>query len=143
MSNLFLIFFLTGDTVSIVANIQNSSSKTMRPKFSLQQKTVYRASGSTNTDDKNLCKGLGNTINPNSSESVSCQMMIPSDALYTLCNCDIVSVEYYIKVWNTTMLTLHQIRNTGFIACFLLWDCIVRELLWPAHLYIIKNINIH
>ncbi|XP_038560574.1 arrestin domain-containing protein 3-like [Micropterus salmoides] len=88
-----------GDTLSVVAKICNSSSKEMRPKFSLQQKTVYRASGSTNTSDKSLIKIVGDTIKLNSEETVSCQVKIPADVIYTLNNCEILSVDYYLKVY--------------------------------------------
>ncbi|GAA6222209.1 arrestin domain-containing protein 3-like [Lates japonicus] len=88
-----------GDTLSIVANVKNMSSKTMRAKFSLQQKTVYRASGSTNSGDISLCKLLGDTIGPNSEVNVTCQLEIPADVIYSLQNCDIVSVDYYVKVY--------------------------------------------
>lgn len=95
--------FLIGDTLSVVAKICNSSSKEMRPKFSLQQKTVYRASGSTNTSDKSLIKIVGDTIKLNSEETVSCQVKIPADVIYTLNNCEILSVDYYLKVCNNVI----------------------------------------
>ncbi|XP_040899230.1 arrestin domain-containing protein 3-like [Toxotes jaculatrix] len=92
-------FCSPGDTLSVVAKIHNSSSKKVTPKFSLQQKTVYRASGSTNTCDKSLLKMSGNPIPPCSEETVSCQLKIPADASYSLQNCEIVSVSYYLKVY--------------------------------------------
>ncbi|XP_071338764.1 arrestin domain-containing protein 3-like isoform X2 [Trachinotus anak] len=88
-----------GDTLSVFAKIHNSSSKTMRPKFSLHQAIVYRASGSTKTSDQSLCKGVGETIAVNSEETVSCQLKIPEDTLYSLQNCDILSNNYYLKVY--------------------------------------------
>lgn len=59
---------------------------------------MYRAHGSTNISDQSLCKMVGNTIKENSEETVSCQIKIPEDAESTLHNCEIVSVEYYVKV---------------------------------------------
>ncbi|KAK2902228.1 arrestin domain-containing protein 3-like [Channa argus] len=91
--------FSPGDTLSVVATICNSSSKTTRPKFSLLQKTVYRASGSTNSAEKTLCKMIGKTLTPDSKETVSCHIKIPVDAIYTLFNCDIISVDYFLKVY--------------------------------------------
>uniref|UniRef100_A0A8C9XCC6 Arrestin C-terminal-like domain-containing protein n=1 Tax=Sander lucioperca TaxID=283035 RepID=A0A8C9XCC6_SANLU len=89
----------TCDTLSVVAKICNSSSKKVKPKFSLQQKTVYRASGSTNSSDQTLCKIVGETIALNSEETVSCQLTIPADAIPTLHNCEIISVDHYLKVY--------------------------------------------
>ncbi|XP_076587325.1 arrestin domain-containing protein 3-like [Chaetodon auriga] len=88
-----------GDTLSVVAKICNSSSKTMKPKFSLQKKVVYRASGSTNSTDQSLCKMVGETITENSEETVSCQIKVPDDVIPSLDNCEILSVEYYLKVY--------------------------------------------
>ncbi|XP_031165048.1 arrestin domain-containing protein 3-like [Sander lucioperca] len=88
-----------GDTLSVVAKICNSSSKKVKPKFRLQQKTVYRASGSTNSSDQTLCKIVGETIALNSEKTVSCQLKIPADAIPTLHHCEIISVDHYLKVY--------------------------------------------
>ncbi|XP_068167069.1 arrestin domain-containing protein 3-like [Antennarius striatus] len=85
--------------LSIVAKIRNFSSKKMRPKFSFQQKIVYRASGSTKTHDQSLCKMSGEVIKGNSERTVTCRMKIPDDVLLTLSNCEIISVEHYLKVY--------------------------------------------
>nr|XP_020450097.1 arrestin domain-containing protein 3-like [Monopterus albus] len=65
----------------------------------MMQKTVYRASGSTNKSEKSICKIVGNTISSNSEDSVSCQLKIPVDVSYSVWNCEIISVEYYLKVY--------------------------------------------
>lgn len=110
--------FLTGDTVSVVAKISNSSSKKIRPKLRLQQEIMYRAGRSTNTSDQNLCKMVGDTIKVNSEETVSCQMKIPVDVTPTLCNCEIISVDYYLKVCN----------NNKYVTSTLVWVTIYRPL---------------
>ncbi|XP_070760907.1 arrestin domain-containing protein 3-like [Enoplosus armatus] len=88
-----------GDTLSVVAKICNSSSKNTKAKFSLQQKIVYRARGSTNVSDQSLYKMVGDTINPKSEETVSCQVKIPANVIHTLHNCEIISVDCYLKVY--------------------------------------------
>ncbi|KAK2837407.1 hypothetical protein Q5P01_014619 [Channa striata] len=88
-----------GDTLSVVATVTNSSSKTMRPKFSLLQKIVYRVGHATNKAEKTLCKVIGEYLGQNSTETVSCQIKIPVDVICTLYNCDIISVDYFIKVY--------------------------------------------
>ncbi|XP_059193794.1 arrestin domain-containing protein 3-like [Centropristis striata] len=112
-----------GDTLSVVATICNSSSKKMRPKFSLLQRTVCRASRSTDTSDKCLCKMVGESIAQNSEETVSCQMKIPVDDIFTLHNCEIISVDYYLKVYldvsfafDPEVLFLLTIVPSGFAA---------------------------
>ncbi|KAM6943987.1 arrestin domain-containing protein 3-like [Lycodopsis pacificus] len=88
-----------GDNVAVVAKIHNSSSKQMKPKYSLQQKIVYRANAATNISDQSLCKMVGEIIAPNSEESVSCQLTVPADVIPTLHDCEILTVEYYFKVY--------------------------------------------
>lgn len=88
-----------GDNVAVVAKIHNSSSKQMKPKYSLQQKIVYRANASTNISDQSLCKMVGEIIAPNSEESVSCQLTVPDDVIPTLHDCEILTVEHYFKVY--------------------------------------------
>uniref|UniRef100_A0A668R960 Arrestin C-terminal-like domain-containing protein n=1 Tax=Oreochromis aureus TaxID=47969 RepID=A0A668R960_OREAU len=88
-----------GETLSVVAKICNSSSKNMRLKFKLQQVTVYSCQDNTNSSKETLFKMVGDTIRPNSEQTASCQLKVPSDAIPTLRNCEIISVEYYIKVY--------------------------------------------
>uniref|UniRef100_A0A669BC02 Arrestin C-terminal-like domain-containing protein n=1 Tax=Oreochromis niloticus TaxID=8128 RepID=A0A669BC02_ORENI len=88
-----------GETISVVAKICNSSSKNTRPKFKLEQKTVFRCNESSKKRVMNLFKEVGETISPNSEQTVSCQLKIPDDAISTIHNCEIISVEYYIKVY--------------------------------------------
>ncbi|XP_028270311.1 arrestin domain-containing protein 3-like [Parambassis ranga] len=88
-----------GDTISIVAKICNSSSKKVKPKFSLLQKTVYRVNDSTKVCEKVLFKMVGDILTPNSENTATCQLQVPADAVYTLHNCDILSIEYFIKVY--------------------------------------------
>lgn len=101
--------FLIGDTLSVVAKICNSSSKKMTPKFSLQQVTVFRAHASRKYSHQSLCKMVGETIAPNSEESVSCQVQIPADIVYTIQNCDIISVEHNLKVCNNNVIVILQV----------------------------------
>ncbi|XP_047197208.1 arrestin domain-containing protein 3-like [Hippoglossus stenolepis] len=88
-----------GDTVSVFVNIHNSSSKQMKPKFSLRQETMYSTRASTKTCDTILCKMVGNKISAKSQEMVSCQLKIPDDTIYTVVNSELVSVQYYLKVY--------------------------------------------
>uniref|UniRef100_A0A3B4H004 Arrestin C-terminal-like domain-containing protein n=1 Tax=Pundamilia nyererei TaxID=303518 RepID=A0A3B4H004_9CICH len=88
-----------GETLSVVAKICNSSSRNTRLKFKLQQVTVYSCQDNTNSSKETLFKMVGDTIRPNSEQTASCQLKVPSDAIPTIHNCEIISVEYYIKVY--------------------------------------------
>ncbi|XP_013867965.1 arrestin domain-containing protein 3 [Austrofundulus limnaeus] len=88
-----------GGTISAFAKICNSSSKSMKPKFSVVQRTVYRAEGSTNTSSNVLFKSVGDTIGPNSEATATCNIEIPTSVIYSIDNCDIISVDHLVKVY--------------------------------------------
>ncbi|XP_031592073.2 arrestin domain-containing protein 3-like [Oreochromis aureus] len=88
-----------GETLSVMAKICNSSSKNMRPKFKLEQNTVYRSKYHTKNSLLILLKEVGGTIRQYSEQTVSCQLKIPDDVIFSIHNCEIISVEYYIKVY--------------------------------------------
>lgn len=107
--NIHIDLFPTGDTLSIVANISNSSSKKMKPKFSIEQKTTYRAHASHNLSVISVCKMVGETLKQ-SEETISGQLTIPADVNCSVHNCDIISVEHYVKVMMQTVM-LHQLQK--------------------------------
>ncbi|XP_013867966.1 arrestin domain-containing protein 2 [Austrofundulus limnaeus] len=88
-----------GGTISAFAKICNSSSKSMKPKFSVVQRTVYRAGVSTKTSSNVLFKSVGDTIGPNSEAITSCNIEIPTSAICSIDNCDIISVDHLLKVY--------------------------------------------
>uniref|UniRef100_A0A672JKG3 Arrestin domain-containing protein 3-like n=1 Tax=Salarias fasciatus TaxID=181472 RepID=A0A672JKG3_SALFA len=88
-----------GETLSASARICNTSSKSVRPKFSLHHKIVYRVKKHTKISDQVIFKMVGDPITPRSEVTVPCEVKIPGDAVCTLHNCQIISVEYYLKVY--------------------------------------------
>ncbi|KAF7651429.1 hypothetical protein LDENG_00111300 [Lucifuga dentata] len=91
--------YTPGETVVALAKINNSSSKTLKPKFNLIQEIVYCNGNASKTSVKSVCKMVGDTIKPQTEESVCCPMKIPHDLAATIRNCEILSVEYYLKVY--------------------------------------------
>ena len=91
--------------MAIVAKINNSSSSEMTPKFSVKQDIVYRASGGIKEESKVILKMAENSIQPQTQEMVQCVMTIPIDLTPTIQNCEIISVEYRLKVCNTVTTT--------------------------------------
>ncbi|XP_029915007.1 arrestin domain-containing protein 2-like [Myripristis murdjan] len=87
-----------GGTVAVVAKINNSSSKDMTPKLSLKKNVVYSAQGSRKHEEYSVCKMVGNAVTPRTDKTVQWAMSIPADVPQTINNCDIISVEYHIKV---------------------------------------------
>lgn len=100
----YYVVFLIGETVAIVAKINNSSSKDMTPKFSLIKGVVYRANNSTKHESSVIQKVVDNCIRPETQKEVKCTIKIPRDQTQTIQNCDIISVEYHLKVCNSVSL---------------------------------------
>ncbi|KAG8012117.1 Arrestin domain-containing protein 3 [Nibea albiflora] len=91
--------YAPGETITIVAKVNNASSKEMTPKFSLNREMVYRAVGDTKYDKCTILKLSENTIQPNTQQEARCKMTIPRGQTQTINNCDIISLEYYLKVY--------------------------------------------
>ncbi|KAM4576773.1 arrestin domain-containing protein 3-like [Odontesthes bonariensis] len=91
--------YAPGETMTIVAKVNNSSSSEMTPKFSVKQDIVYRASGDTKVESKVILKTAEKSIKPQTQEMVQCVMKFPIDLMPTIQNCQAISVEYRLKVY--------------------------------------------
>ncbi|KAM7416496.1 hypothetical protein PAMA_018516 [Pampus argenteus] len=91
--------YAPGETAVIVAKINNSSSSNMTPKFSLIQNVLYRANTSTKHEGNVIQKLSHNCITPKTQREVRCSIKIPHNLMQTIQNCDIISVDYQIKVY--------------------------------------------
>uniref|UniRef100_A0A8D3BRM7 Arrestin C-terminal-like domain-containing protein n=1 Tax=Scophthalmus maximus TaxID=52904 RepID=A0A8D3BRM7_SCOMX len=85
--------------VLIVAQINNSSSSDVTPKLSLIKEVLYRADTSTRHDSNVIHKVVENSIKPQTQKEVRCAVKIPPSQMQTIQNCEIISVEYYFKVY--------------------------------------------
>ncbi|XP_029999619.1 arrestin domain-containing protein 3-like [Sphaeramia orbicularis] len=91
--------YAPGDTVSIVVKINNSSSKDMTPKISLNQHVVYRANGHTKHHHSVVGKIVGDCINEKTQKDIRHKMTISPETPQTIQNCDVLSVQYHLKVY--------------------------------------------
>lgn len=83
----------------IIAKINNSSSSEMIPKFSVTQNVVYRANSSTRHESHVIHKVVDKGIKSQTQKTVRCAIQIPRVQMPTIHNCDIISVEYQLKVY--------------------------------------------
>ncbi|XP_029999705.1 arrestin domain-containing protein 3-like [Sphaeramia orbicularis] len=90
--------YAPGETMKIVAKIDNSSAKEMTPKFSLIQDVVYRANKHAKNESDIVYKKHGDCIDPKTQMEITCAIKIPPDQMTTIQNCDIISVQYHVKV---------------------------------------------
>ncbi|XP_044225335.1 arrestin domain-containing protein 3-like [Thunnus albacares] len=91
--------YAPGETVVIVAKINNASSSSMTPKFSLTQNVVYRANSNTKHESNVIQKLCDNCIKSKTQTEVRCAIKIPCNQVQTINNCEIISVEYYLKAY--------------------------------------------
>uniref|UniRef100_A0A8D3AAR8 Arrestin C-terminal-like domain-containing protein n=2 Tax=Scophthalmus maximus TaxID=52904 RepID=A0A8D3AAR8_SCOMX len=93
--------FVPGETVRIICEFSNRSSRTVTPKVRLVQKQIYYTHNKVNKNMivKSLASMTGQPIGDHTSE-VHTEMMItiPSSAPHTISNCSILVVEYLVEV---------------------------------------------
>lgn len=70
----------------------------MTPKVRLSQAIVYTASSRTKHENGTVNKMAGQNIGAHSEKEVRWAVKIPTNQEPTIKNCDILSVEYFLKV---------------------------------------------
>lgn len=91
-------FVFLGDTIAAVATIHNASSRDMVPKFCLTRDVQYHAKSQTKNETKVLCKQNGELVTPYSQKIVKCSIQIPHGLTPTINSCEILRLQYHLKV---------------------------------------------
>uniref|UniRef100_A0A673CK99 Arrestin C-terminal-like domain-containing protein n=1 Tax=Sphaeramia orbicularis TaxID=375764 RepID=A0A673CK99_9TELE len=103
------------ETVKVICDISNASTRTATPKVKLLQKqSFFTHSGSRNIVDKTLTSQTGEPISTTSSDvHTEILIPIPPSAPLTISNCSILRVDYTIEVGITgcTGLTLAEMTT--------------------------------
>ncbi|XP_029998635.1 arrestin domain-containing protein 3-like [Sphaeramia orbicularis] len=91
--------FTPGETVKVICDISNASTRTATPKVKLLQKqSFFTHSGSRNIVDKTLTSQTGEPISTTSSDvHTEILIPIPPSAPLTISNCSILRVDYTIE----------------------------------------------
>lgn len=84
--------------MKIKAEIQNNSSRAIKPKYCLRQEQSNYALNTTRVTTKEIIKGEGEPIKPSTSQAVTLSLTIPSDITPTFDNWTVLKVEYKLKV---------------------------------------------
>lgn len=101
----FNVILLTGEIAAVAVNISNQSSRKMRPKVKLLECVEYRAGSSRTATNRIWGKLVGDSVKGNSEGIFNFQVEIPGEIVPTIPNCEIISVEYYLKVPNRSLLS--------------------------------------
>lgn len=70
----------------------------MTPKFKLVCDVVYRAQGNTNHESSTIAGVSEHCLTPQTQKTVNCGLQIPRNLILSIQNCDIITVEYRLKV---------------------------------------------
>lgn len=70
----------------------------MTPKFKLICDVVYRAQGNTNHESSTVAGVSDHCVSPQTQKTVNCALQIPSNLSLSIPNCNIITVEYRLKV---------------------------------------------
>ncbi|XP_073321606.1 arrestin domain-containing protein 3-like [Pagrus major] len=91
--------FHQGEGIKVVATIYNKSSRDIKPKYLLYMKSSYFAKGKWRLDSKKILKEVGDPIPPSADQTVTRVITIPPDTCVSILNCNILKVEYRMKVY--------------------------------------------
>lgn len=92
------VFLCSGETVVVIANVNNSSTKEVKLKYTLKKIVVYRAQCDKKSSSEVLMRAAGDVIKPNSQRRVIGSIQIPADMAQSISDCQILSVEYFLRV---------------------------------------------
>lgn len=94
----YITFFLLGERLVVQAEIENSSSRNLKPKYKLDKKITYIAHSSTKTERDTIFKEEGSPIPSKDHQTVTQELRIPMSLPPTILFCKILRVEYKLKV---------------------------------------------
>ncbi|ROL51332.1 Arrestin domain-containing protein 3 [Anabarilius grahami] len=89
----------TGETIRVSVDVDNSSSRDVKLKYSLKQKQTFIAEGSTNKGFKIIVKETKDCIPSEEKTKFIVDMYLPHDLTVTIENCRIIKVQYELKVY--------------------------------------------
>uniref|UniRef100_A0A8C9S797 Arrestin C-terminal-like domain-containing protein n=1 Tax=Scleropages formosus TaxID=113540 RepID=A0A8C9S797_SCLFO len=95
----FWILYSLSEKLNISAEVENNSSRTLKPKFSLDQKQSFFAQRSSEIVRKSIFKEIGEPIPPSAQKIVQKELIIPPDLPASILNCSLLKVEYILKVY--------------------------------------------
>lgn len=89
-----------GEQLLITIQINNASSRSVKPKFELYEKRSFFAMGQRKLETQTILKDKANVVEARSSkETVTKMITIPRELPPSILNCSILKVEYKLKVY--------------------------------------------
>lgn len=91
--------FRQGEGISVLAHIDNNSTRDIKPKYCVYRKHSFFVDTKRKVDTKDLFKEVGEPIPPSTSTKVSRVIMIPHDMEPSIHNCSNIKVEHRLRVY--------------------------------------------
>ncbi|KAG5280757.1 hypothetical protein AALO_G00063700 [Alosa alosa] len=91
--------YYLGESIKVVLEVQNSSSRALKPKYSLYEKLTYYASGRSEVGTHVIQKEDGEPIPPDTKQTLTKVLTIPTSANVYILNCKVLKVEHNLKVY--------------------------------------------
>ncbi|RXN21221.1 arrestin domain-containing 3-like protein [Labeo rohita] len=88
-----------GETIRVFVDIDNSSSRDVKLKYSLKQQQTFIAGSSTNRGYKDIVKETRDRIPSGQKSQFTVDLTLPRDLTVTIENCRIIKVQYELKVY--------------------------------------------
>ncbi|KAK7173552.1 hypothetical protein R3I93_003390 [Phoxinus phoxinus] len=91
--------YMQGETIRVSVDIDNSSSRDVKLKYSLMQKQTFIAGRSTKRELKNIVKETKDHIPSGEKTKSVVDINLPRDLTATIENCRIIKLQYELKVY--------------------------------------------
>ncbi|KAI4876553.1 hypothetical protein NFI96_016591 [Prochilodus magdalenae] len=90
--------YMQGEVIRVSTYVDNSSSRDLKLKCSLEQKQAFYAQGRSKNSSYNIFKVVEDPIPSGSSQTVNTDLRIPSNLQVTIRSSSIIKLEYILKV---------------------------------------------
>ncbi|XP_073696950.1 arrestin domain-containing protein 3-like [Garra rufa] len=91
--------YMQGETIRVFVDVDNSSSRDVKLKYSLKQQQTFIAGSSTNRGYKDIVKETRDCVPSKEKSKFIVDMIVPRDLTVTIENCRIIKVQYELKVY--------------------------------------------
>ncbi|KAK9974389.1 hypothetical protein ABG768_022490 [Culter alburnus] len=91
--------YMQGETIRVSVDVDNSSSRDVKLKYSLKQKQTFIAERRTKIKFKDIVKETKDRIPSGGNTKFIVDMNLPRDLTVTIENCRIIKVQYELKVY--------------------------------------------
>uniref|UniRef100_A0A3B3BKV6 Arrestin C-terminal-like domain-containing protein n=1 Tax=Oryzias melastigma TaxID=30732 RepID=A0A3B3BKV6_ORYME len=85
--------------MELVLSVKNSSSKKVTPKLSFKKTVTFYAKGTSKSSTEEISRMVFDSIEQNDEKELKCVMKIPANQAPSIQNCDIIKLEYTLKVY--------------------------------------------